>query len=521
MNVVEMLRRNIGLTVVVASATIYLVASLWFTRNGVPLPPDSLEYAEVARNLAHGAGYTINLIEIHPGLLPTVRHLHELHGLLQPIWLAPLFALLGPHGALVRVPGLFFVASLAIATFFLGKRVFGSETGCLAGLLVLGRQDLAFDGTLGGDDVGWAFFSTLAVLFFFRWLEAFELRWAVLAGCAAALATLQKVSGVALPACFVVVVLLTGACRVAGRVRALAAMTLPVVAALALYAVRNHALHGGFGFRQSGLEWLFKESPLAYFAYYDRPPSLSDVFARLGVGRVLGLAKDQFTLLLTATLGDPLALIAGPAALVWLARTRNMPFAVFGAIYTLVVGFVVCVIHHVEPRYLFGLFPIYFVAVSAAAVELWRFGKSKLHAAWPRRISCLAVGACGVVLVGCLVGVLRLEKRLGRIPLTGPCDSAIDYIRETVGTDEPVLTSSPWFLTWVTGHPSVMVPTNGRAALTRVALHYHAAWAVDGMPTLGGPDVGEMLRAMNENGVIRADRVFEGAACNVYRLTPR
>src|SRR5512146_2507643 len=126
-----------------------------------------------------GQGYTINLVEIHPGLLPQVRHLHELHGLLQPVVLAPLFWIGGSDPALVRIPNILAVALLALATFQLGRHHFGNFVGTIAGLLVLSWRDLALDATLGGDDVGWALFSILTFLCFFRALETRRRLWIV------------------------------------------------------------------------------------------------------------------------------------------------------------------------------------------------------------------------------------------------------------------------------------------------------------------------------------------------------
>ncbi|HEX4340918.1 MAG TPA: glycosyltransferase family 39 protein [Polyangiaceae bacterium] len=508
MKLVEALRRDVGASVVVVFSTIFLVASLWLTWNGGPLPPDALEYSEVARNLVRGAGYTLNLVEIHAGMLPGIRHLHELHGLLEPFLLAPLFALFGPESRLVRIPGLVFVAALAFATFLLGKRVSGSAAGCVAGLLVLARRDLSFGATLGGDDIGWAFFSTVAVFAFLVALSSRTTRWFVLAGAAAAFATLEKVTGAALPACFFATALLMRP-RARLGVRAWSLLTLPAIFVLGVYALRNHAIHGGFGFRYSPLDWLSKDSPPAYFAFYEQAPKLADVFARLGSSRVLSLVREQFALLARAAADDALFLVGGPVALLWLARKRTA-FASFGIVYVTAVTLVVCVAYHVEPRYLFALYPVYFVALATVALEVTNGSEGRAR---------LAFASFGVVFVYYLVAVLRMERQIGVAGATkGACEPAMEFIRKTAGVNEPVLTSSPWFVTWATERPSVNVPTNGPAAVARVARHYGAKWAVDGMPTFGGADVRAALRAVNGKRGLRADRVFADAVCSVYRL---
>jgi len=513
----ERLRRDVCLLLVASFSTIFLGVSLWVTRHGAPLPPDALEYAEVARSLVRGEGYTIDLVELHAGVLSTIRHLHELHGLLEPVLLAPLFWLWGASAALVRVPGVCFVAALSVATYLVGKHHFGNVAGAVAGLLVLTRRDLALDGTLGADDVGWAFFSTLALYFFGRAVASRGDGWFVCAGTAAAFATLEKVSGIALPACFIVV-LVRGAERPVNA-RSVLALVLPSLGALGLYAFRNRMLHGGLGFRYSALDWLSKDAAAAYFAYYEQAPKVTEVLANFGASRVFALVGQQVSLLGSVVIEQPLVFVGGPVALVFLVR-RSPPFAWFGLAYSVAIAALVCVAYHVEARYLSALLPVYFVALAGAGCALLGRAREKLHGVGPRRPLRAVVGVALVVFLWGFWGVLGLERQLGRAVLAkGACDPAIAFIRSSVGPHDAVLTSSPWFVTWATERPSVNVPTNGTDALVTVAEHYDARWAIDGLPSYGAANVGEALRALDAAGVgMRPERVFEGAECSVYRL---
>src|SRR6185312_6746363 len=117
----DKLRQHSAMLAVSGAAAAVAGVTLWVTRGAAVFPPDGLEYAGVARSLVQGHGYTIDLVEIHPGLAPAIRHLHELHGLLEPLLIAPLFAVFGPVLAVASIPGILGVAGLAVASFVLAR----------------------------------------------------------------------------------------------------------------------------------------------------------------------------------------------------------------------------------------------------------------------------------------------------------------------------------------------------------------------------------------------------------------
>jgi hypothetical protein len=510
-----LLRKHWALALVTAASAIVFGVSRYLTRGGVPLPPDSLEYAGVARSLVLGKGYTINLVEIHPGLLPGVRHLHELHGLLEPLLLAPLFWLDGASAPSVNVPGLLFVALLALVTFGIARRARGDVAGLLAAGMVLVDGDIAFDAALGGDDVGWALFSTLSLLCFLRTEHDSRARAALSVGIAAALATLQKVSGAVLPVVFVAMLLGSpGPLRV--KVRRWLFIAGPVAAAVAMYAVRNVALHGGVGFRYSALDWLSKVDPRAYFAYYPVQPTVGDAWRTLGTGKLLRLIGQQVLTLGSVVAASPLFFVGGLGGLVYSWRD-DRALALFGLTYSLVLAVVVCAVYHVEARYLLALHPVFFTAIACLIVDATR----RLAETLPRAAhASFRVLVCALALASFGYGLSRIDalERAMADAFRGAhvCDDAIAFIRARTGKEEPILTSSPWFVAWATERPAVNVPTNPEGALSVVARHYGARWALTGLPSYGTADVDAALS--REARTLRPERVFDGPECDVYRL---
>lgn len=486
----------------------------WLLGHAAPMPPDTLEHAAVARNLLRGAGYTIDLVEIHPGLLPNVRHLHELHGLLQPLLIAPSFELFGVdlHWALLPSVGL--SAATFVATFCLGRRTHGSAAGWLAAAMVLGWKGFAFAAALGADDVGWTFFSTAAIAAFLSAVETGRDRWLVLAGGLAGLATLQKLTGfmlsVAFTAAFVLVPSVARRFRVRGWVFAVG----PAVLAVALYTLRNYALHGGLGFRFSAVDWLSKNDPAAYFAYYERAPSLLDALAAIGPARIAQLTLHQFEFLADSTLQEPILLI-GPLALLSTYR-ENRTFFWVGLVYTILIVGTTCIVYHVESRYLFGLYPIYFVAIAVAAVTLSRKLPSN---AGPVRAGLAAVAAALACVGAGAVGILYRNLGTMAAGAHGQCEDAMAFLGRSMAPGDAVLTSSPWYVGWATERAAVAIPTNGVVATQTVARHYGARWLVTGLPSIYAADAGAAVESLiRQASPLRPVVVHRGPACDVYRF---
>ena len=128
-----------------------------------PLRPTALHNAIVARNLARGNGFEINMINHHVGRFADVEHVAEMHGMLQPVALAGLFALAGPERAMIRVPGFLYVALTGFVAFLYARRMFGTGAGLVAVALTLSSNLLWMWAWFGSDDAGFAFWFLLAL----------------------------------------------------------------------------------------------------------------------------------------------------------------------------------------------------------------------------------------------------------------------------------------------------------------------------------------------------------------------
>ena len=499
-------------------AIAYVAYALWCTRRGEALPPDSMDYAEVTRSLLRGQGATIDHVIFNAHLFPRVRHPLEVHGLLVPMQLLPLFALFGPDGSLVRVPSIVFVGATAVLAFATARRLFGAVAGVVAAALVLCRDDFVYFSVLGADDVGAAFFGLLSLHCFSRTEPPARRAFVYATGLACALASLQKFTGFFLPLGFGALLLLDRREELAtpSARRDWLVAALPTCAAFSFYVLRNVRAYGALGSPYGWLEWFGKDSFPAYFAYYPKPYSIISAWRKLGYPRVVALTFEQVRAVATFVITDPTFLVGLPA-LFWFVREKPR-FAVGSLLYAAGIAFMVCVAHHLEPRYMAPLAPSCAVACGGVVERAFARASSlpETRRRWVTLSAALAFAAFTVAGVG---RTSRMMREFGE-RMSGPkkCADALAFVHDSASPSEPVLTANSWYLAWETDRPAINAPTNGADALLAVARHYGARWVFTGAPVIGGLDLSAALRDGAVAQRLRPDLRFHGSECDVYRI---
>lgn len=506
--------RRLALATIVLAAA-WIAGVLYWTRD-VPLPPDAAAYGVIARNLARGDGYTESFVPFHPGPYESVRHLPDLHGLLTPALLAPLFALLGPSGTVVRIPSTLAAAGTACVVFALARRLFGAAPAFLAALLVLASPSLLVHAAFGTDDTGFTLLAsaTLALLA----VAVHERRPRLLAGAGllVGLAILEKPTAIVLPALGLVALLaLRRTTRVPGTT--VLALFAPAVLAFGAYLVRNQTAHGSLDFRFGGLEWIWKDAKYeAMMALYDRAPTSLDTIRRLGLVRVLEITGEQlawfaratFALrpVVPATVADLLGMVAVPAflpslallPLPWLARRTPVLAALVTALVVALPA-VVCTLWHAEPRYFAVLIPL------AALVLAGVLGRS--------RVGLVAMAALVLVSAAGSVGAARL---LALLP-PHACRLALGWMVDA-GTPGRILTFDPWSVAWLADREAVMIPSGGVEAIARVARRYDTRLMLI-HPMVGRPQTSALVASLEKgSGPLRVTTLHGEGACRLVTV---
>ncbi len=98
---------------------------------------DYAENAVIARNFVNGRGLTIDYVAQFYDPHLALTHPAETWPLLQPVLIAPFFALLGSQTWIAKLPNLLILLGLAWAVFSLASRLWDPRVGLVAGLLTL------------------------------------------------------------------------------------------------------------------------------------------------------------------------------------------------------------------------------------------------------------------------------------------------------------------------------------------------------------------------------------------------
>jgi hypothetical protein len=98
---------------------------------------DYADNAVVARNLVAGRGWVVDYVTQFYRLYDGVTRPQETWPLLQPVWIAPFFALFGPSDWAAKLPNLFFTVALGLLVYGAGARLWDRRVGLTATVLVL------------------------------------------------------------------------------------------------------------------------------------------------------------------------------------------------------------------------------------------------------------------------------------------------------------------------------------------------------------------------------------------------
>lgn len=147
---------QIGLLLVLCFALFFVNLGQWDLWN-----PDEPRYAQVAREMVNGGDWIL-------------MHLNgEVYGDKPPLffWLIALSSALwgGLTSFSVRFPSAFFGTMTVFLTYFIGKKLYSSRTGFLAGLILATSLEFAYLSTRANIDATLTFFTTASLFCFIKW----------------------------------------------------------------------------------------------------------------------------------------------------------------------------------------------------------------------------------------------------------------------------------------------------------------------------------------------------------------
>ncbi|MBM3502044.1 MAG: hypothetical protein FJX74_25610, partial [Armatimonadetes bacterium] len=127
-------RRVLGIGVLIAAAAVGVYAAYGRAHGGSLLDPEAMEYAQLARNLARGEGFTTNIVRpLSLARVQNISHHPDLyHAPLHPLWMAGFFRLGGANAKMAAwACGAAYLLSLPLV-YYLGLRLFDRRIALLA-----------------------------------------------------------------------------------------------------------------------------------------------------------------------------------------------------------------------------------------------------------------------------------------------------------------------------------------------------------------------------------------------------
>jgi hypothetical protein len=556
-----------GALTMLAAMALYAVIALWAIPQVAWIGhADYAENANVARNLVEGRGFTVDYAAQFYGLHPGISHPAETWPLLQPLMIAPFFAVFGPQTWAAKLPNLFVVLALALAVFHVGGKLWDRRVGLLGGLLVLAHpyffnavlypiNDLAFT----------AIFFALAWMVWRQFAprdaagdgevvrDGRTTRWLVVTGALAGLLVWSKPSGVVL--LVGVGLWLLWAWRRSGGVRALPWRGVGVAAVAAAMVLlplvaRNLLAFGKPFYSTESLDaWILRYWPFhnwediyKYYVGSELPHprwvvggkfGYQNLFDAIGTnfrwvwekGVLGGVGSSDFVL-------GPLALAGAGLGAATLGRRAAGLFGMVAAGLVTYAAFVL-LYWHFEGRYFQVAVPWLYLLIARGLFWVWD----------RRRAAVREGGAPGWELLALPAAVAALLwpqlQAIGDFTVydTRPTSFtvAMDWLSANSGPDDVVMTRDPWELNWHTRRKAVMIPNDDLATIERVAREYGATLLQLGGPTDGidvsqcppegasgryptgsRPALGQLYCGYERPGY---EKVYQNGDLVIYRLT--
>ncbi|ABX06461.1 conserved hypothetical protein [Herpetosiphon aurantiacus DSM 785] len=124
----------------------------------------------VARNLVAGRGWVVDYVTQFFKLYPdgSVTRVQETWPMLQPVWIAPFFALFGPEPWAAKIPNLIFFSLLSIVVYRIARQLWDQRVGLIAVLLVLINRHMFRLMIYSTSDLAFVLFYTAAIWLLWR-----------------------------------------------------------------------------------------------------------------------------------------------------------------------------------------------------------------------------------------------------------------------------------------------------------------------------------------------------------------
>lgn len=515
---------------------------------------DYAENAVIARNLVSGKGLTVDYVaQFYRDYGPGLSHPADTWPLLQPLMIAPFFAVLGAQTWVAKLPNLFVLLGLAWVVFALSRRIWDARVGLFAAVLTLLHpyffnsvlypiNDLAF--TLIFFCLAWAVWRLLPPEG--DEMRSLPVRDLLLTGALAGLLVWSKPSGATLLVGLAAWALL--AWKRSGHAvpwRGLAYAAGAAFVMLLPLFVRNLLAFGAPFYSTEGTDaWVLRYWPLHdwedIYKYYigssDPPHPRWIVGGKFGYQNLFDAIGYSFRWLWQkGVLGAPgqgdyvMGMLPLSGALVGagaLGRRARGLLGMVGLSITL-YGLFVLLYWHFEGRYFQVAVPWLYMLLAWGVFWLWDRLRGSIVEGLATRLGLIVLPVAVAAFLWPSIEAIG-EQVQSDTASTGFV-TAMQWLKANSAPSDVVMTRDPWELNWYTGLKAVMIPNDNLPVIERTMRQYGAT-----MLQLGGPvdgiDVRRCPSTMGSRPALGTlycgeprggfSLVYREGGLTIYRLTP-
>lgn len=446
---------------------LYINATYSFIGRG-----DYANYSNVARNLISGKGFSVDYLAWHFIQYPSLSHPEDMWPILQPVWIAISFLILGISPFAARLPNALFLVLLSGVIYLIGKRLFEAKVGFWSGVLTALNTSLITYSTVWiTSDIALALFSL--IIFYLGYLiildsqvQKISLKNIFLLGLLCGLAILQKPMGALLPFIYFLFILFYFRRNLRAFLKPTAIFILGILLTSGPFFIRNLILFKSLFLPvEHYLGILIKYFPYEriFSIYYGTPPSV-DLWLNYGLGNFLKVNFDYFRYSVDTFVYKDL-LIPYPIlvlSLIGLTKIKYPQKHFFAPtiVLFLIASALMATYWHYESRYYAMLIPVFNLLGVKALFDL--FPKPGL------RFSI-------VIVIIALITFLPSAKAIneGLKPKEkDPSQITYEWIRDNTPKDAVIMTLTPWELNFHSERKSVVIPNEDKETILWMAKKY-------------------------------------------------
>ncbi|OGY30088.1 MAG: hypothetical protein A3F33_03610 [Candidatus Woykebacteria bacterium RIFCSPHIGHO2_12_FULL_43_10] len=461
---------------------------------------DYANYANVARNLLSGKGFSVDYLAFHYINYNTLTHPEDMWPILQPVFLAISFFFLGITPFAARLPNAIFLTALVALTYFFGQKLFNKKVALVASILTgLNSSLIVYSTTWITSDI---FLALLSLIIFYLGYRAIlsaqegklSLKLMVGLGILSGLAILQKPMGALFP--FVYFLILFFYYR--RNIPRFVTPGLIFIASTLLisggFFIRNFILFGTFLLpTEHYLGYLIKYFPYEniFRIYYDNPPNLS-TWLNYGLLDFLKVNFSYFrysvdTFIYKDLLVPYTVIIFSLIEIYKIQDKRKyffLPIICLISIMTLLMG----TYWHYESRYYAMFIPV----LNMLAVS----GLLKIVTSFNLRSVLLILTLGFITFIPSAKAVFEGVKP----KITDPSLIVYNWIRENTPRDSVITTLTPWELNFHAERKTITIPFEDKETILWMAKKYNSNYLeLEFLNEIKRPSLKELYSGQNTN----------------------